>query len=69
MNERFDPDVTTGAYGDGTLDDEFRWAAAELAVTTGQGGFLGQSQEQEKRESGQRSDYKAFGRFQILGDA
>jgi endoglucanase len=34
MNSNFDPDVSTGAYGDGKFDDEFLWAAAELAVTT-----------------------------------
>jgi endoglucanase len=34
MNQSFDPDVSTGAYGDNKFDDEFLWAAAELAVTT-----------------------------------
>jgi endoglucanase len=28
-------DVSTGAYGDKTLDDEFAWAATELLVSTG----------------------------------
>ncbi|MEX0660752.1 MAG: glycoside hydrolase family 9 protein [Balneolaceae bacterium] len=35
MNERFDPDIVTGAYGDGDPSDEFIWAAIELNVTTG----------------------------------
>ncbi len=34
MNEQFDPDVSTGAYGDRTFDDEWIWAASELYVTT-----------------------------------
>lgn len=36
MNKRFQPAITTGAYGDRQLDDERFWAAAELLVTTGQ---------------------------------
>ncbi|HVU97851.1 MAG TPA: glycoside hydrolase family 9 protein [Puia sp.] len=35
MNRAFQPAVTTGAYGDRQLDDEWFWAAAELLVTTG----------------------------------
>jgi endoglucanase len=34
MNKTFDPDVSTGGYGDNKFDDEFLWAAAELAVAT-----------------------------------
>ena len=34
MNNQFDPDVSTGAYGDGSVSDEFIWAASELYVTT-----------------------------------
>lgn len=40
MNERFEPAILTGAYGDGNADDEFTWAAAELFVTTGDARFL-----------------------------
>lgn len=35
MNEQFDPDVYTGTYGDGHLDDEWFWAATELYLLTG----------------------------------
>ena len=35
LNEQFDPDITTGAYGDKDLTGEFIWAAVELYVTTG----------------------------------
>ena len=34
LNEQFDPDITTGAYGDGDASDEFIWAATELFATT-----------------------------------
>ncbi|QKX18991.1 glycoside hydrolase family 9 protein [Microbulbifer sp. YPW1] len=39
LNETFDPDVTTGAYGDEQLDDERLWAAAELYLATGDRDF------------------------------
>lgn len=39
MNEQFDPKVTTGAYGDRDVSDEFIWAASELYVTTQQDSF------------------------------
>ncbi len=34
LNERFDPDVVTGAYGDFSLEDEWVWAASELLIST-----------------------------------
>lgn len=34
MNEAFDPDVVTGAYGDDSSKDEWIWAASELFITT-----------------------------------
>jgi endoglucanase len=34
MNKSFTPAVTTGAYGDRRLQDEWFWAAAELLITT-----------------------------------
>jgi endoglucanase len=40
MNTAFDPDINTGAYGDGNAADEFDWAAAELYLTTGEAGYL-----------------------------
>lgn len=33
-------DVSTGTYGDGYVQDEFIWAAAELYITTGDGEYL-----------------------------
>lgn len=40
LNEKFEPKVTTGAYDDELLDDEFFWAATELYVTTGKRSYL-----------------------------
>ncbi|REL37648.1 cellulase [Rhodohalobacter sp. SW132] len=40
MNERFNPDILTGAYGDNDASDEFAWAAAELYITTGNRDYL-----------------------------
>lgn len=40
MNRAYDPDVTTGAYGDRFLQDEWRWAAVELFLATRQDSFL-----------------------------
>ncbi len=34
LNRGFDPDVTTGAYGDQNLSDEWIWAASELYIST-----------------------------------
>ncbi len=36
LNEQFDPDINTGAYGGQGLADEFIWAAAELYITSGE---------------------------------
>jgi endoglucanase len=34
MNNKFEPKVTTGGYGDGDFRDEWFWAACELLTTT-----------------------------------
>jgi endoglucanase len=39
MNATFQPAVTTGAYGDRNVKDEWFWAAAELLVSTGDTGY------------------------------
>src|SRR6185312_7650016 len=41
INQKFSPQITTGAYGDRNFNDEFIWAASELFVTTGQPRYLG----------------------------
>ncbi|HUH18333.1 glycoside hydrolase family 9 protein [Albibacterium sp.] len=40
MNTKYEPKVTTGAYGDRNFADEFIWAASELSVTSGDGQYL-----------------------------
>ena len=40
LNNEFEPDVVTGAYGDGDVGDEWTWAAAELYVTTRQDAYF-----------------------------
>jgi endoglucanase len=40
LNAAFKPAIVTGAYGDGDVNDERRWAAAELALATRQDSFL-----------------------------
>lgn len=34
INIKYDPDITTGGYGDSNFTDEFIWAASELTITT-----------------------------------
>lgn len=34
MNKIYDPQITTGGYGDKNFSDEWAWAAAELFITT-----------------------------------
>ena len=40
MNKQHQPAVTTGAYGDFFLGDEWYWAATELYLLTGDGKFM-----------------------------
>jgi endoglucanase len=35
INVKYSPQISTGAYGDKSYDDEFIWAAAELYLSTG----------------------------------
>jgi endoglucanase len=43
LNAAYNPDINTGEYGDGNFSDEFRWAAAELFITTKADSFLAAS--------------------------
>lgn len=40
MAPKYDPDITTGEYGDRNFKDEWLWAAAELYTTTGKNSYL-----------------------------
>lgn len=44
LNKNFDPDISTGGYGDRNFDDEFFWAGVELYLTTKDISYLDQSQ-------------------------
>ncbi len=39
LNQQYDPDITTGAYANRDLADEWYWAGIELYLTTGDAGF------------------------------
>ncbi len=39
MNSSYDPDISTGAYGDNSFSDERFWAGSELYITTGEDNF------------------------------
>jgi endoglucanase len=43
MNQLYNPDITTGTYGDSAVSDEFAWAGMELFTTTGEDSFLAAS--------------------------
>lgn len=49
MNMEFDPDVTTGTYGDNDASDEHLWAATELFLLTGDEFFLKAAQPLRER--------------------
>jgi endoglucanase len=40
INSKHTPEIHSGAYGDGSFEDEKIWAAAELYVTTGQNKYF-----------------------------
>jgi endoglucanase len=40
MNKSFSPPISTGAYGDSHVEDEFIWAAAELYISTKDAKYL-----------------------------
>ena len=40
INQTYDPDITTGTYGDSCADDEFFWAASELYIATKKAEYL-----------------------------
>jgi endoglucanase len=40
LNKNFSPPISTGTYGDGQVNDEFIWAAAELYITAHEEKYL-----------------------------
>ena len=48
MNEEYKPEITTGAYDDFDVHDEFYWAAIELAILTGEKAYKAAATEHAK---------------------
>ena len=63
MNRTYDPDVSTGAYGDGSASDEFFWAASCLYHATGKTGYL----EDVKRYMPESFSVMSWGNVSALG--
>ena len=63
MNEKFEPQITTGAYGDEKLDDEFFWAATELYLSTGNEKYLADA----KKNAPQKFTLPVWGNVATLG--
>lgn len=63
MNLLYQPKVTTGAYGDRVLDDEWFWAATELFCSTGDAEF------EEKMNTGLETAYSlpSWAKVHLLG--
>jgi endoglucanase len=64
MNRNYSPAVSTGAYGDMDMRDEWYWAAAELYVTTGKNEFKDTVQARMKDVYG----LPAWANVHMLGD-
>jgi endoglucanase len=66
MNERFEPAVVTGAYGDNDVRDEFAWAAMELYTTTGDEAFLAAGDHIDGWTVPGWSDVRSLGYYTLL---
>lgn len=66
MNRNFKPAITTGAYGDQQVADEFIWAAAELWISTRQNEYLPYIKLTEKLSIPTWSDVKMLGYYSLL---
>jgi len=71
LNQKFDPDIVTGAYGDRSITDEKIWAAAEMYALTGKTSYLaGIDLETDKpMPLPTWSQVKALGYYTILRNA
>ena len=63
MNKTFAPPVTTGAYGDRSVKDEWLWAAAELFVTTKGENYFSVV----KQRTGDATQLPSWGSVALLG--
>ena len=63
VNATYDPDITTGAYGDISADDEFFWAASSLYLATKKPEYL----DDVKKYFPERFDLMTWGYVAPLG--
>ena len=63
LNETYDPDITTGAYGDYSASDEFFWAASSLYLATKKAEYL----EDVKKYFPERFNLMSWGYVAPLG--
>ena len=63
VNATYDPDITTGAYGDNSADDEFFWAASSLYLATKKPEYL----DDVKKYFPERFDLMTWGYVAPLG--
>ena len=63
LNETYDPDITTGAYGDFSASDEFFWAASSLYLATKKAEYL----EDVKKYFPERFNLMSWGYVAPLG--
>ena len=63
VNATYDPDITTGAYGDNSADDEFFWAASSLYLATKKAEYL----DDVKKYFPERFDLMTWGYVAPLG--
>ena len=63
LNATYDPDITTGAYGDNSADDEFFWSASSLYLATKKPEYL----EDVKKYFPERFDLMTWGYVAPLG--
>lgn len=63
MNQKYNPKITTGAYGDFRFNDEFIWAASELYVTTGEAKYFNAV----NMLPAERMPLPSWGNVQLLG--
>lgn len=64
LNKTFDPDITTGAYGDKNLTDEFYWAAVELYAVTADTVYLNSF----RKSVNQKIDIPSWSNVHALGN-
>ncbi|MAL17214.1 MAG: cellulase [Balneola sp.] len=67
MNQQYEPDIVTGAYGDRNASDEKFWAGAELYITTGDKSYYSESGwKSEQFSIPDWNDVRALGLYSLV---